>query len=377
MSLTPVTAAIARGGDDLETNAGDPSAVCVTVVRRAAKRADVLRLTWLFWRSADVAEYQGPLMRAAGFAVGLVRILPPRRHTPTAILTEHLGRISGGVLLSSDRCLETLVVDKSHPARHESREALAEQVQAMMATRAGKDIHAWTVHPAVLHEAPRLGLRPEPCGRYVVTIHLGVLRFSVHMRRPRSWSPLVSATRVYYLRADIAACNNSHVSPVARSRRPRGRGAWLSVFLALGLLLTGCGTASESTTQRSRTQAPVADSTAKAPPSAAIPRTAVGRQAGWLFAASAHAPVPEAEVRAHFDEAFLEQVSPAALNQVLARSTGLRLIAIVRSEPRKLVVTASTAGKHARFDVLLEIDDHGLIESFAVRPARTSAAPQA
>jgi len=47
------------------------------------------------------------------------------------------------------------------------------------------------------------------------------------------------------------------------------------------------------------------------------PGTAAGAQLRWLIAAVAHLPMSGAQVRAHFDPAFLAQVSPAMLNQGL------------------------------------------------------------
>jgi ORF 12 gene product N-terminal len=60
----------------------------------------------------------------------------------------------------------------------------------------------------------------------------------------------------------------------------------------------------------------VALSTAAAPAKAVVPPdTTAGVQLRWLIAAMARLPLSGAQLRAHFDTAFLAQVSPAVLNQ--------------------------------------------------------------
>src|ERR1022692_2059812 len=76
-------------------------------------------------------------------------------------------------------------------------------------------------------------------------------------------------------------------------------------------------------------------------------------QLRWLIAATAHLPMSGAQARAHFDSAFLTQISPAMLNQGLHGATDVKLLSIGASEPRKLVVVVSTSGVLPRAQVAL------------------------
>ncbi len=74
------------------------------------------------------------------------------------------------------------------------------------------------------------------------------------------------------------------------------------------------------------------------------PDTPAGTQLRWLVAAAAHLSLSGAQVGAHFDAAFLAQVSPAMLNQGLHAVVIVRLLSIEVSEPSTLVAIASTSG---------------------------------
>jgi hypothetical protein len=85
---------------------------------------------------------------------------------------------------------------------------------------------------------------------------------------------------------------------------------------------------------------------------------AAGQTGQADVAAAAHLPLSDAsdvQVRAHFDAAFLTQVSPARLNQVLQGATGIKLVSIQASEvsirasePGTLVAIVSTSGARPR-----------------------------
>ena len=89
----------------------------------------------------------------------------------------------------------------------------------------------------------------------------------------------------------------------------------------------------------------------------------------------AHLPISDAQVRAHFDAAFLAQVSPAMLNQALQGATGVKLVSIQVSEPSMLVAIVSTSGALPRARVRLAVDSAGLISGLLISPAATGPVP--
>jgi Beta-lactamase enzyme family/ORF 12 gene product N-terminal len=153
----------------------------------------------------------------------------------------------------------------------------------------------------------------------------------------------------------------------ARSFRSRGR-PWRPcravAALALACLAAtaaGCGSASP---QRP-SAAPVS-----------FPRTPVGAQASWLFGAVKHAPIPTAQVTAHFDHTFLTQVTPAKLNDVLAQAGSLRLDSITTSQPDALVFVVTASGR-TKLSVRMATDPQGRISGLVLAPASTTAMPPA
>ncbi len=107
-----------------------------------------------------------------------------------------------------------------------------------------------------------------------------------------------------------------------------------------------------------------------ASPTAAVsfPNTPVGRQARWLFAAVPHAPIPTGQVTAHFDRAFLAQVSPFQLNATLGGVKSLRLDSITTSTPDALLMTVTVNGG-PQLSVSIAVDSSGLISGLLLRPA--------
>jgi beta-lactamase class A len=105
------------------------------------------------------------------------------------------------------------------------------------------------------------------------------------------------------------------------------------------------------------------------------PDTPAGAQLRWLIAAMARLPLPDAQVRAHFDAAFLAQFSPATLNQVLESAISLDLLSVEISQPSTLVasITAGAAGTQAQ--VWLTVDSRGLISWLRISPAVTGPTP--
>ena len=104
-------------------------------------------------------------------------------------------------------------------------------------------------------------------------------------------------------------------------------------------------------------------------------RYASRAQLRWLIAAVAHLPISDAQVRAHFDAAFLAQASPAMLNQALQGATGVKLVSIQVSEPSMLVAIVSTSGALPRARVRLAVDSAGLISGLLISPAAAGPVP--
>jgi len=106
-----------------------------------------------------------------------------------------------------------------------------------------------------------------------------------------------------------------------------------------------------------------------------LPDTPARAQLRWLIAAVAHLPMSDAQVRAHFDAAFLSQVSPAMLNQGLQAATGVKLLSIEVSEPSTLIAIVSTSGVIPRAQVALTVDSRGLINGLRISSASTAPVP--
>ncbi len=119
-----------------------------------------------------------------------------------------------------------------------------------------------------------------------------------------------------------------------------------------------------------------ASAAAAAPAKAVVPPgTTAGVQLRWLIAAMARLPLSGAQVRAHFDTAFLAQVSPAALNQALQAMVSLRLLSIRLSELSTVVADVSIGGAGPPAQVWLTVDRRGLIGWLGIRPAVAGLSP--
>ena len=154
----------------------------------------------------------------------------------------------------------------------------------------------------------------------------------------------------------------------------RGRPAWpfpVVLMAAVVLLAAACSSPGAPVPPRPAT------ATASTGPAKAVipPGTPAGAQLRWLIAAVAHLPMSDAQVRAHFDAAFLAQISPAMLNQALQGATGVQLLSIQVSEPSALVAIVSTSGAIPRAQVALTVDSQGLISGLRISPATTAPVP--
>ena len=153
----------------------------------------------------------------------------------------------------------------------------------------------------------------------------------------------------------------------------RGHPAWPFLVLIASVVLLAAACSSPGTP----TPAGPTTAAASAGPAKAVipPDTPAGAQLRWLIAAVAHLPMSGAQVRAHFDAAFLAQVSPAMLNQGLQGATGVKLLSIQVSEPSTLVAIVSTSGVIPRAQVALAVDSRGLISGLRISPATTAPVP--
>jgi beta-lactamase class A len=153
----------------------------------------------------------------------------------------------------------------------------------------------------------------------------------------------------------------------------RGHPAWpFLVLIASVVLLAAACSSPETPTPAGPTTAAASAGPAKA---VIPPDTPAGAQLRWLIAAVAHLPMSGAQVRAHFDAAFLAQVSRAMLNQGLQGATGVKLLSIQVSEPSMLVAIVSTSGVIPRAQVALAVDSRGLISGLRISPASTAPVP--
>jgi Beta-lactamase enzyme family/ORF 12 gene product N-terminal len=162
-----------------------------------------------------------------------------------------------------------------------------------------------------------------------------------------------------------------------RARRSNRRGRPARPFLAaltiaVALLAAACTSP--------KAQAPGGLPTAAGSPqparSAVPPDTPAGAQLRWLIAAAAHLPLSDAQIRAHFDPAFLAQVSPAALNEALQQEAiRIRLLSVRVSELSTLVADVSAYDGNSRAEVLLTVDSQGLVSWLRISPASTGPTP--
>jgi beta-lactamase class A len=161
--------------------------------------------------------------------------------------------------------------------------------------------------------------------------------------------------------------------PGLRGRRSgrRGRPGWrflVVLMAAVGLLAAACSSPGAA--------GPAAAAASAGPVKAVIPPdTPAGTQFRWLIAAMAHLPLSDAQVRAHFDAAFLAQVSPAMLNQALQSVVSVKLLSIEVSEPSTLVAIVSTGGIVPRAQAALTVDSHGLISGLRIGGVTAAPAP--
>lgn len=160
----------------------------------------------------------------------------------------------------------------------------------------------------------------------------------------------------------------------------RGRRAWaLLATLMTAVVLSAAACSSPRPTPGG--PATTAASTGPGKP-VIPPDTPPGAQLGWLIAATAHLPISDAEVRAHFDAGYLAMVSPAALNQWLQAlnqwleaGSGAEPVAIKVGEPSMVVAVVSGGGAGPRARVGLTVGSRGLIGDLDISPVIAGPVP--
>jgi alpha-beta hydrolase superfamily lysophospholipase len=113
-----------------------------------------------------------------------------------------------------------------------------------------------------------------------------------------------------------------------------------------------------------------------APIGARFPSTPAGEQARWLLQAVRRLPIPDAELRAHFDQA--SHAAAAQLNSGLQGAGELRVVSVTTRQPNSLefvvaVTTLNQVGWPQRFEISLGVDARGRIASFSPQPLEPPA----
>ena len=145
----------------------------------------------------------------------------------------------------------------------------------------------------------------------------------------------------------------------ARHARARYRD-WCIVAFAVVSVLAGCGGSHTATTASTST--------------VAFPSTPAGAQARWLLQAAASLPISNAAARAHFSQAYLAHMRPAAINSALAVMRPLRLVSVKSSQPNSLVFVVTVRGTQP-FQITVGVDARGLIASAPILPRVPTASP--
>jgi Beta-lactamase enzyme family/ORF 12 gene product N-terminal len=158
-------------------------------------------------------------------------------------------------------------------------------------------------------------------------------------------------------------------------RRP-GRPAVFVPLIAIAVAASapGCGGSAPTPahTAPAHTATPATSASASGA-AVSLPDTPAGRQARWLVAAVGGEPIGAAQIRAHFDTAFLDQVPPAKLDAALAGVRSLQIDSVTGNEPDALrfVVTANGT---SRLNVSIAVDTAGLINGLLLQPAASASA---
>ena len=105
-----------------------------------------------------------------------------------------------------------------------------------------------------------------------------------------------------------------------------------------------------------------------------IPQGPAGTQLAWFLSSVVDVPLSQQEIDAHFDPLFLDKISAAKINAVLAEfpaPSGAQLVEVLTTEPTALVVIANFGTKRLR--VTLSVDGSGLIDGLELAPSAPAA----
>ena len=153
-------------------------------------------------------------------------------------------------------------------------------------------------------------------------------------------------------------------------RRKRMRWATAYGLIVVALILPSCGigtsSGSSSTAKRSPTSA--ADLTF-----VTVPQGPAATQLAWFLNSVADVPLSQQEIDAHFDALFLDKISAAKINGVLAEfpaPSGAQVVEVLTKEPTALVVIANFGTQ--RLKVTLSVDGSGLIDGLVLAPSASA-----
>lgn len=165
----------------------------------------------------------------------------------------------------------------------------------------------------------------------------------------------------------------STLLPGNRTRRrwPKALRTLLPTLAAATAVYVSAGAAKPSFPVSAVSSAQASSPTAS---TVSLPATVPGAQARWLLGALAHLPIPVASIEAHFDAAFLAQVTPAQLNSAAEQIGPLRLLSVMTSQPEDIVLLAESANS-TQFKVTLAVDGKGLIDGLLFQPETSSVVP--
>ncbi|MGD0810062.1 MAG: Cpe/LpqF family protein, partial [Acidimicrobiales bacterium] len=158
---------------------------------------------------------------------------------------------------------------------------------------------------------------------------------------------------------------------------PAGAGGGGRSAEALAAAASAAGSVAEASVATSAVTLPQAQSNLSL--AWAVPDYPVGHQLLWLLSVATQAPVPVAELKAHFDAQFLAAVAPATLNDDLV---GLKLRAPLSvtsleapSPPSAglgsgtSLLGAGLSWGNSALSLLIGVDGKGLISTLRVAPA--------
>jgi beta-lactamase class A len=148
----------------------------------------------------------------------------------------------------------------------------------------------------------------------------------------------------------------------------RWAAAYGAMVAALILSSSGVGTSSGSPSAAGRSPTSTADLT-----SVTVPQGPPGTQLTWFLSSVADVPLSQQEIDAHFDTLFLDKISAAKINTVLAEfptPSGAQVVGVLSSEPTGLVVIANFGTERLR--VTLSVDGSGLIDGLELAPSASA-----